>query len=105
MEVEASPGTEPVPASRWSRVLLLATGRSELLAFDLRFAGLGPTVGTLCRRRRSGMPQAFSGEDVPDEFSYTEGAQAVVLGPSALVVVPATSVQVHSGEEAPEALS
>ena len=45
------------------------------------------------------MPQAFPGEDVPDEFSYTEG------GPSALVVVPATSVQVHPGEEAPEALS
>ena len=106
MEVEASSGTEPVPASRWSRVPLPATGRLELLAFDLRFAGLlGHTVGILCRRRRSGVPHALSGEDVPDEFSCTEGAQAEVLGPSALVVVPATSVQVHPGEEAPEALS
>ena len=33
------------------------------------------------------------------------GAQAEVLGPSALVVVLATSVQVHLGDEAPEALS
>ena len=40
MEVEAPPGTEPLPASQWSRILLPATRRLELLAFDLRFAGL-----------------------------------------------------------------
>ena len=46
---------------------------------------------------------AFPGEDVLVEISYTEGAQAEVLGPSALVVVPATSTQAHPGDEVPEA--
>ena len=40
---------------------------------------------------------AFPREDVPDEISNTEGDQAEVLGPSALVVVPATSVQAWRG--------
>ena len=103
MAVEASPGNEPVTASRWDRIPLPATERLELLAFDLWFAGLGHGVGTLCRRRRVFMLPPFPGEDVPDEISHTEGAQAEVLGPSALV--PATSIQVHPGDEAPEASS
>ena len=44
MEVEASPGSEPVSASRWGRIPLAATGRLKLLAFDLRFAGLQSRV-------------------------------------------------------------
>ena len=55
MEVEASPGTEPVLASRWGRIPLPTTERLELLAFDLRFAGLAQEGGkpSLPRGRRS----------------------------------------------------
>ena len=93
MEAEASPGAEPVPTSRWSRIPLPATGRLELLPFVLHFAGLGLRVGTLCRRRRRGMLLAVPEDDVPDEFPCTEGTQTEVLGPSALLVVAASSVQ------------
>ena len=75
------------------------------LAFDLRFVGVGHLVGMLCRLRRGGTLPAFPGDDVPDEFSYMEGAQTDVLGPASLAVVAAGGVHPLPGPEFPEALS
>ena len=63
-----------------------------------RLAGLGHQVGNLCSGRRGGMLLAFH---VPDEFSYTDGAQTEVLGPASLVIVAATDVHIHLGAELP----
>ena len=104
MEVEAPPGTEPLPASRWSGIPCLLRGGwnswPSTCVLQASVTGSGSCAGA----GRGGMLLAFPGDDVPDEFSYAEGAQTDVLGPASLAVVAATGVHAHSGPELPEAL-